>query len=577
MIIKNYLSLALAILIFSTFVSCDDLLEDDKDSTVSGSITESVTWESGKVYIIEGTVRVGTTEKVVITIEPGAIIRFNEDAILDLAYSDNTYASIIALGTENQPIIFEANGTSNWGHISFYDGAVDCTFEYCVFKDGGSNDYYGSILIEETEVSFTHCTFAKSSSSAIILKEGGAFSEFSQNEFKDIANYPISIYPEAIHSIGENNEYESGLVISVAGENFDKAGDYLWKKQSAPYKIEGTIRIGSENTSGVNITVEAGTIFQFNSETYIDFAYWDDTYTTFIAVGTENDPIIFTSASPNKEAGDWKSLNFYDGAIDCEFDFCVFEYGGGNDYHGMIYLHEAMVSITNSTIAHSASYGIMAHENGEFFNFHRNTFHDNALYPISLYPNAVYSMGPENVFETGTSILVSDDKNLTQSSEFTWLNQSIPYVIEGNMRVGSVKGTILNINKGTVLKFLDNAQIQIAYGSENTGKIISKGTADEPVVFTTNSASPAKGDWKGISLYNGSEGTKLDNCLINYAGGLTNYGAVNLFDAGINVSTIANSTISNSSSYGIRVDDTSSIDYSTVSFSDNEDIDYKND
>ncbi len=580
--VKYYLNLVIIALFMAAFTSCEGLLDEgildedgsgDKGSEISGVISESVTWERGEVYVIDGTVRVGATQKVVITIEPGAIIKFNEGAVLDLAYSDDTYASIIALGTEDKPIVFEANGSDNWGHISFFDGAVDCEFEYCKFKDGGSNDYYGCLYIEKTEVAFTNCSFSNSVSSGFILRTEGEFSSFSNNSFSEIASYPISIYPEAIHTIGKNNEYEVGQLISVANQKFDKAGDYIWRNQGIDYKFEGSVRIGSENTAGVNITVEPGTVLSFSDGVDIDFAYSANTYVTFVAIGTDEDPIVFTSASPNKEAGDWESLNFYDGAIDCEFDFCEFVYGGGYDYRGMIYIEETMVTITNSTIAHSSSYGIIARNDGEFFNFQRNTFTENALYPISIYPNAVYTMGPENVFDAGASILVSNDKDLTMSGEFTWLNQTVPYVIEGNMRLGSVKGTTLNINSGTVLKFAIDAQIQIAYQAANYGKIISKGTASEPVIFTSNSPKPANGDWKGITLYNGSEGTKLDNCIIDYAGGY--YGAVALKDAGMNVSTIANTTISNSSTFGISVDNISSIDYSTVTFSLNEDIDYK--
>lgn len=575
---KCFLNLVIVGLLMLSFTSCDVLFGDEglgnEGSKISGEITESVTWESGKEYVIDGTVRVGAAQEVVITIEPGAVIKFNEGAVLDLAYWDDSYASVVALGTEKDPIVFEANGSSNWGYISFYKGAKDCEFQYCSFKEGGAEEYYGNIYIEETEVSFTNCTFSNSASTGVILREGGAFSSFSNNSFSNIANYPISIYPNAIHTIGEDNEYETGMLISVAGEDFVKAGDYLWRNQGAAYKFEGSIRIGSENSAGVNITVEPGTVLSFSSDMYIDFAYWADTYVSFSAIGTEEDPIVFSSASPSKEAGDWESLNFYDGAIDCEFDYCEFSYGGGNDYLGMIYIEETMVSITNSTIAHSESYGIILRENGEFFNFHGNTLAEHALFPISIYPNAVYSMGPENVYDAGSTILVSDDVNLDKSGEYTWLNQGVPYFLDGSIRIGSVNGTIININKGTVLQVASDASIQLAYSDGNSGKLISKGTALEPVTFTSKSSSPAKGDWNGIYLYDGSQGTKLDYCLIDYAGESEYYGAVHLSDAGMNMSTIENTTISNCLSHGISVVN-SAVEYSTVTFLNNDGIDYK--
>lgn len=575
------------LLIFAfTISSCEELLNGDnqeqeqtESTTISDNITESTTWGKGNTYIIDGTVRVGGSQTVVITIEPGAIIKFNEGATLDIAYSEDEYATIIAKGTSSDPIIFTSNSPSpsagDWKSINFYNGAINCEFENCSFEYGGGNDYYGNIFIEESTVSFTSCTFKNSGSSGIVLQSNGEFSNFSDNSFLAINNYPISIYPAAVHTLGENNTYESGKTIYIDGDqNFNVSGEYVWKNQGIPFTLDGGMRIGTENTQGLQLTIEPGVTFNMAKNSDIDLAYWDNTYATIIAIGTAEEPITFTSNSPSPEAGDWKSINFYKGAINCAFDFCEFKYGGGNEYYGNIYIEETAVSFTNCTFSNSASYAIKLTSDGEFFDFFKNTFVNHALYPISIYPNAVYSMGPENNLESGSSIYVDADENLTASGEFTWLNQGAPYTIDGSMRLGSVNGTKLNINAGTILKFTNGSAIEVAYWDTENGQIITKGTEEQPVIFTSNSPSPAKGDWKGLYFYNGVSGSNLNHCKIEYAGSNDYLGAVALSESGNNTILFTNSEISNSNSYGITVDNESSLDYSTITFINNENADY---
>ncbi|MBI9068667.1 MAG: hypothetical protein JEZ09_15325 [Salinivirgaceae bacterium] len=581
---KTLFRISLILLFALAISSCDELKDENEDiqfaeATVTEDITESVTWETGNIYIIDGTVRVGASQTVVITIEPGAIIKFNEDATLDMAYWDNEYATIIAKGTASNPIIFTSNCPSpeagDWKSINFYQGAINCEFENCTFEYGGSNDYYGIVSIEETSVSFTSCSFKNSSTLGIYLKNNGEFSNFNGNYFTGISTYPISIYPAAVHTLEANNSYESGKTIFIDGDqDLNISGEYVWKNQGIPFTFDGVMRMGTENTQGLQITIEPGVTLKMTTDSYIDLAYWDNTYATIIAVGTEELPITFTSNSPSPEAGDWRSINFYKGAINCEFDFCEFEYGGGNDYYGNIYIEETAVSFTNCKFSNSDSYAIKLTTEGEFFDFFKNTFSSHALYPISIYPNAVYSMGPENNFETGSSIYVDAGQDLTMNGEFTWLHQSAPYTMDGTMRLGSVNGTKLNINAGTVLKFTNGSVIDVAYWDANSGQIVANGSVDEPVVFTSNSPSPAKGDWKGLYFYNGVNGTNLNNCKVEYAGSSDYMGAVALSESGNGTILFTNSEISNSNSYGITVDDESSLDYSTITFINNENSDY---
>jgi hypothetical protein len=552
---------------------------EETEATLTEKITENVTWESGKTYIIDGTIRVGSSQAVVITIEPGAIVKFTEGAGLDIAYWDNEYATIIAKGTAEKPITFTSSSPvpakGDWNSISFYNGAINCEFENCIFEYGGGYDYVGNIYIEESKVSFSDCSFTNSSSSSIVLRNNGEFSNFTNNNFSAITNYPIQIYATGVHTIGTGNTYEIGESIYIDDDqDLNIAGEYQWKNPGIPFIFDGSMRVGSEGTQGVTLILDPGITLKMTNNGYIDFAYWDNTYASIIAIGTEELPITFTSNNPSPEAGDWQSLNFYKGAINCEFDFCTFEYGGSDDYIGNIYIDESMVSFTNCTFKNSSSYGIKLTNEGDFFNFFKNTFSNHALYPISIVPNTVYSIGPENSFEQGSSIYIDANEDFDLSGEYSWLNQGVPYTIDGNMRIGSVNGTKLNINAGTVIQFTNNSGIQIAYWDANSGQIVTKGTQEEPVLFTSASPAPAKGDWRGLSFYNGVSGSNLNYCKIDYAGGDTYLGALSLTESGNNTILFTNAEISNSNSYGITVDNYSSLDYSSITFTNNENVDY---
>jgi len=553
-------------------------IDDEIKSEITDNITESVTWKEGSTIIIGGGIRVGGSQTVVITIEPGVTVKFAEGAYLDFAYRDNTYATIIAKGTKDKPIRFTSNSPSpsagNWKGLNFYKGAVNCEFDNCIFEYGGSNNSYGNIYIEETAVAITNCQFLNSASTGIILKENGNFSAFTGNTFTAMHNYPVSIYPNGISSMGSGNIYEQGASIYVdADNNLTQSGSFTWKNQGIPFVFDGGLRAGTKNSQGMQLTIEPGMVIRFTESSYIDFSYSDDEYATVIAKGTADNHIVFTSNSPSQAAGDWKSLNFYKGAVNCEFEYCDFKYGGAYEYHGMVYI-EDKVSFKNCSFTNSKSYGIRLDETGEFSAFTNNSFSNHQTAPVYIYPNAVTTMGTSNSFESGSMIVVYASANLDKSGNHTWLNQGVPYRMSGQMRVGSTNGTTLTINAGTVLAFESGSGIEVAYWDENTGKLICNGEIDNIVTFTSVSPSPQKGDWKGIYFNKNVADSKLNYCLIDYAGSNEYNGAVSLDDSGNNTITISNSTISHSASYGITVDNNSSVDYSTVTFIDNDGEDY---
>jgi PKD repeat protein len=110
-------------------------------------------------------------------------------------------------------------------------------------------------------------------------------------------------------------------------------------------------------------------------------------------------------------------------------------------------------------------------------------------------------------------LTVSDGKNTTTSSKeitimpsqcethrgFISQNQTWKkgcHIVENSINV--IEGATLTIEPGAVVKFKTAASIEVAFAQNSN--IIAEGTATEPILFTSFSATPAPGNWDNISV-----------------------------------------------------------------------------
>jgi len=552
------------------FTSCekttvDPIEEPPVQGDLSNDIVKDTTFKKG-VYTIDGTIRV---RNATVIIEPGTVFKFTDGSAFDVAYWGGEEATIIANGTKDAPILFTAANSSpdnkSWDGFRFYDGTNNTVFSYCTFEYGGGSSSYSMIYMDDCHVSFTNCNFRKSGGIAIRAEYGAYFDAFDKNYLSEIESYPMEVYADQVHTISGNNTYETSLGILIPNDqDFDKQGEFTWTNQGVPYYSEGTIRFGSEGTGSI-LHIAKGTEIRFMNSAQWDIAYWGNEYATIIAEGTAEEPIIFTSASLSPAAGDWIGLNFYEGTINTSFDHCIFKYGGGKTYFDMFNVKNAAIAVTNCSFSYSESVAVRMDEEALFSEFGGNTFSDNGSFAITIRPNYVHTIVGENTYN-GMGILINNDGDLDIKGAYTWTNQGTDYTIEGHVRVGAeVPGVQLTIEPGTTIKFYENAKIELAYWGNHFASLIANGTSAEPITFTSAKPVPTAGDWNGIWFNEGTSNSVINHCIIDYAGGTSEwYGAIYMNDAGSPL-TLSNTLISNSSSNGISVDDDdhgSSVDYS---------------
>ena len=144
-------------------------------TNVNGFISSDETWSLlNSPYIVTGNIMVN--EGVTLTIEPGVIIKFETEKILQIN------GALFAQGTNDNKITFTSNQLNptegDWGYINFTDLSIDATFDgigvyisgsilkYCIIEYGGSSGE-GVIVMTTAHPYITYCNIQNNSSWAI--------------------------------------------------------------------------------------------------------------------------------------------------------------------------------------------------------------------------------------------------------------------------------------------------------------------------------------------------------------------------------------------------------------------------
>jgi parallel beta-helix repeat protein len=141
----------------------------------------------------------------------------------------------------------------------------------------------------------------------------------------------------------------------------------------------------------------------------------------------------------------------------------------------------------------------------------------------------------------------------TISADSTWTAIDSPYLLSGNVVVNA--GSTLTLAPGTVVKGVSSSS-----RLDVRGRIVSQGTAESPVVFTSfrddsvggdsngdgDGSAPGAGNWSGIFLRGTQAENLIDHTVLRYAGSSTNSNRGALYISG-STGVVSNSVVENSS------------------------------
>jgi hypothetical protein len=391
-----------------------------------------------------------------------------------------------------------------------------------------------------------------------------------------------------------------------------------WTTSGSIYIIENAISINS----GVTLTINPGVIVKFrNSSASITVNG------ILTAQGTATSSVYFTSikddavggdtngdgTATTPSAGNWGYI-FTNSNASTTLNYAIVRYGGAT-YNTNLYNSGGTVTVENSVIATSTSYGIY-HTSGTT-NVATTTFNGNGQYGVKESGSGTLSLLASNFydnttaagyFDLGSGLILTNSGNTasgtglrgfimngSMSASQTWQADTIPYIISSSgLTVSS--GKTLTINPNAIVKFeyASSSQLYVS------GTLSAQGTAASPIYFTSikddtvggdtngdNSATtPTSANWGNIRANTGGT-TTLDYAVIRYGGGLSdanlytgggtltfnNSTSTSAFKYGINhnsgTTNIATSTFSGSGNYGVYGFGSGTVTIQNSNFSDN--------
>jgi len=467
-----------------------------------------------------------------VTIPAGEVIK------MDMAQFQ-VYGVINAVGTSGNPVVFTSFKDDSYGGDMNHDGSVsvpakgdwysfnlngqgsnvgDGTFTHCLFRYGGRN-YSGensTIYYYSTEMgSITHSTIEHSMNYGLMFY---AASNIPCNNVISRYNNSFGIYVHSstttlqsctISNNGSHGVYSSSATPTLTGCQISNNSGWAARLDGVnvrqhsgntgsgnsydAFAIYGTIDVNLNMSvadfgfhpvitgllnvnNGVTLTIPAGEVIK------IDMGHMV-VYGAVTAIGTQADPVVFTSfkddtyggdlnndgnvTTPAK--GDWYAINLYglgDSWGNGTFDYCLFRYGGRN-YSGensTLYFYATdLGSLTNSTVEYSMNSGLMYYSTSNR-PFSNNLSRYNNTYGINLY-------GSEMTLQSSTFI--------NNGSHGLYAYSSTPYIL--NNTISNNTGWAAKLDACTIKGY------NVNYGSGNGYDAFSiYGTIDSDITLSVN-------------------------------------------------------------------------------------------
>lgn len=345
--------------------------------------------------------------------------------------------------------------------------------------------------------------------------------------------------------------------------------DITLAKNRSPYFIENTLTLNQ----GKTLTIDPGVVIKFKEGSGVSLNINGNLYIQ----GSQSEPVVFTSfrddsCGLSSGCGDlngdgdstspvignnWREV-YLGPTSSSTINYARFRYGGGyssGDSSGraLLRIDQATSTIQNSVFEYSYVFGLKTiisnalisgntfsnNNSSEVFaggllaedgasaitnntfennkiglyltnslaNVQNNVFNNNqqeAIYVSSKLPNFSNNSGSGN----GVNAIVLNAIQTQTNSTTTLAANSLPFVLDGYSTV--VSSSTLVIASPNQIKANGNAWIRII------GRLIAEGAAENDIIFSSNSATPAKGDWYGLRVESGY--LNLKGTTIKYAG-----------------------------------------------------------
>jgi hypothetical protein len=316
-----------------------------------------------------------------ITLEPGVVIEYAPGAGL---WFNGDPAFLDARGTAAKNIIFRGvdKVKGSWKAIHISSNNVNNKLDFVQILHAGSSELSNqktALLLQSNtfaQISITNTLISQSGGYGFYIDGGnGNITAFANNNFSDNAAAPIRFGAEHMYVLDKNSVYQNNgiqaIEIAAAGNTpavFEKPGTV--RNGGIRYHIHSPLILNSEVTfeSGVTCLFDRGLRMAVTAQ-------------GAIIANAETDPISFEGLA--EVPGGWFGIEIGSPSPLNSMDGVNIRHGGNNSgRQANIYLlgssPGSQLTITNSTISDSETWGILKTSGAVSLTESNNTFSNNA-------------------------------------------------------------------------------------------------------------------------------------------------------------------------------------------------------
>lgn len=293
-------------------------------------------------------------------IEAGVDYQFAADKFLNLGWSGGD-PTFFVNGTEDEPVVFEGQS----GEPGYWHGVViednvrtNSKVSYLTIANAGGDD--NAALSISAAIALDHVRLDGNENGARIGAQG--LDPDSDNlTITNTEGVPLTVeQPDALVTLPKNGSYTGNQldVIDIDGDTYSVSGTIA--ELGLPYRALNSFYLVED----ASLTIEPGVKFIMNADTSF-YIGWSGGAVKFVAVGTEEAPIVFEGADDS--AGSWGGLRVEDNVTtDSAFQYVNISNAGnsGNTASaGAIYLNAA-IPVQNCSFSDIAGYAVAVSGDG---------------------------------------------------------------------------------------------------------------------------------------------------------------------------------------------------------------------
>jgi len=308
--------------------------------TTHAGVTSAETWTAAaSPHVVPAAMNVSAP----LTIEACAVVKIAAGVIITIRQG----GVITANGTATRPVVFDQRDAGKpWGQIRTVGGTMSLT--YTQVLNGGDlgnamPDTAAALDVRGVELHVDNVLVKDSAAQGILMTGGGTFSSGSRAlTITGSKHFPLHVAANAAGGI------PSGAYVGNAKDEITLEGngasavdrDVTFHDRQVPYRVgdallEGRLLIAppANQATLVTLTIEPNVKLRFKKGGSVFVQYAQSpmpSASALVAVGTQDKPIVFTSAEDVPAPGDWAGIHF-NGQPDASdrIEFARIEYAGG--------------------------------------------------------------------------------------------------------------------------------------------------------------------------------------------------------------------------------------------------------